>query len=127
MILICEDDPDVRAALRRTLRTYEVAEAASPHEALELLKARAFDGIVTDFSLGADRDGIDLLQHVRISYPRVARFLVTGNQNLDVVVRALNEGAVHRYFTKPWDDHKLLAALEIVLHSRNADADADAG
>lgn len=123
-ILICDDDPDIRGAMKRTLRGYDVVEAASPREALDTLKSRAFDALVSDFNLGTDSDGLDLLQHVRFAYPDVVRFLVTGNRDVDIAARAVNEGAVHRYFLKPWDDEKLRAALEIVLRSRNTSGQA---
>jgi DNA-binding NtrC family response regulator len=74
---------------------------------------------VSDFSLDAESDGLDLLQLVHIQYPDTIRFLVTANRDLDVAVRAVNEGAVHRLFLKPWNDDKLRAALEIVLRSRS--------
>ena len=118
VILVVDDDADVRAALRRTLRGFDVVEAASPGEAIETMRGRAFDAVVSDYSLGTDTDGLDLLQHVRVMYPTTVRFLVTGNRELDVVTRALNEGAVDRYFLKPWSDSKLRSALEIVLASR---------
>ncbi len=118
-VLICDDDPDIRAAMRRTLKSYDVTEASSPREALDLLKANTFAAIVSDFSLEADSDGLDLLQHIKVMYPDTVRFLVTGNRDMEVAVRAVNEGAVHRFFLKPWDDTKLRAALEIVLRSRH--------
>jgi DNA-binding NtrC family response regulator len=118
-ILICDDDPDIRQAMKRTLRGYQVTETTSPREAIDTLKTRTFDAIVSDFSLEAESDGLDLLQHVRVSYPEMIRFLVTGNREIDVTARAINEGSVHRYFTKPWDDEKLRAALEILLRSRH--------
>jgi adenylate cyclase len=118
-ILICDDDPEIRSAMRRTLRDYEIVEASSSREALDMLKTRRFDAIVSDFTMGAGADGLDLLQLAKVEYPDMVRFLVTGNRDLDVAVRAVNEGAVHRYFLKPWSDDKLRAALEIVLHSRN--------
>ncbi len=118
-ILICDDDPDIRRAMKRALRGNDVVEASSPNEAIEALKARRFDAVVSDYSLEAATNGLDLLQHVRIQYPAMVRFLVTGNQELDVVVRAVNEGAVHRYFKKPWDDDKLRTALELLLRSQN--------
>lgn len=118
-ILICDDDPDIRTAMRRSLRGYQVTATGSPREAIDALKAGAFDAIISDFSLEADSDGLDLLQHVRVSYPAMIRFLVTGNRDLEVAARAINEGSVHRYFTKPWDDEKLRAALEIMLRSRH--------
>ncbi|HEY4241316.1 MAG TPA: response regulator [Kofleriaceae bacterium] len=117
-ILICDDDPDIRAAMRRTLRAYDVTEAASPDEAIQALKSRPYEAIVSDFSLEADRDGLDLLQLARVMYPDMVRFLVTGNRDIEVAARALNERAVDRYFSKPWDDDKLRAALEISLRTR---------
>lgn len=117
-ILICDDDPDIRTAMKRTLRGYEVTETTSPREAIAALKAGSFAAIVSDFSLDADSDGLDLLAHVRVSYPEMIRFLVTGNREIEIAARAINEGSVHRYFTKPWDDEKLRAALEILLRSR---------
>ena len=102
--------------MKRTLRGYEVTEVSTPREALAVMKTRTFDAIVCDFSLEADSDGLDVLQHVRMQYPDTIRFLVTGNQDIEVAARAVNEGAVHRYFSKPWNDDKLRRALEIVLH-----------
>jgi DNA-binding NtrC family response regulator len=117
-ILICDDDPAIRGAMKRTLRGYEVIESGSPREAMDAMKHRRFDAVISDFSLGSDSDGLDLLQHVRMQYPDTVRFLVTGNREIEVAARAVNEGAVHRYFSKPWDDEKLRAALEIVLRFR---------
>lgn len=121
MILICDDDPDIRSAMRRTLKGYEVVEAGSPREALNAMKQRQFDAVVSDYSMDSESDGLDLLQLVKVQQPATVRFLVTANRDIDVVVRAVNEGAVHRYFLKPWSDEKLRSALEILLHSR-ADA-----
>ena len=120
-ILICDDDSDIRSAMRRTLRGYAITEAASPREALTKMKSQRFDAIVSDYSMGEDSDGLDLLNHIRMIYPDMVRFLVTGNREIDIAVRAVNEGAVDRYFLKPWSDDKLRSALEIVLASRHPD------
>jgi DNA-binding NtrC family response regulator len=117
-ILICDDDPDLRSAMKRTLRGYDVVEAESAREAIDLLKASSFDALLSDFNLGTAYDGLDLLQHVRLSHPEVVRFLITGNHDLEVATRAVNEGSVHRYFLKPWDDDKLRLALALVLRTK---------
>jgi DNA-binding NtrC family response regulator len=117
-VLICDDDADVRAAMRRTLHRYNVTEAAEPKEALAVLKEQKFAAVVSDFSLNAGSDGLELLQMVRLLYPGMVRFMVTGTRDLDVAVRALNEGSVDRFFLKPWDDLKLVSALELLLHTR---------
>ncbi len=117
-ILICDDDPDIRTAMKRTLRGYDVVEASTPREAMDLLKAHSFDALISDFNLEAESDGLDLLQHSRLAHPNVVRFLVTGNRDVDVATRAVNEGSVHRYFLKPWDDDKLRSALLVVLRTK---------
>jgi CheY-like chemotaxis protein len=73
-ILICDDDPDIRAALRRVLRGYGLVEAVSPQEALDLLKTSSFAAITSDYSMDADSDGLDLLQLVKVQYPEMIRF-----------------------------------------------------
>ena len=82
-----------------------------------------FDAVVSDYSMDSDADGLDLLHLVKVQYPDTVRFLVTANRDLEVAVRAVNEGAVHRYFLKPWNDDKLRSALEIVLHARKTPGD----
>ncbi len=121
-VLICDDDADVRAAMRRTLYCYDVVEAEAPKEALTILKDQKFAAIVSDFSLNASSDGLELLQLVRLLHPGMVRFLVTGTRDLEVAVRALNEGAVDRLFLKPWDDLKLTSALELLLHTRHSES-----
>ena len=105
--------------MRRTLRGHEVTEAGSPREALDALKLATYAAVISDFSMGTDSDGLDLLAHVKLMYPDTVRFLVTANRDLDVAARAVNEGSVHRYFLKPWDESKLRTALEIVLASKH--------
>ena len=117
-ILICDDDPDIRATMKRTLRGYDVVEAGTPREAMALLRAHSFDALLSDYNLNSDADGLDLLMHAKLSHPDVVRFLVTGNRDLEIATRAVNEGAVHRYFLKPWDDDKLRAALVLILRSK---------
>lgn len=117
-ILICDDEADIRSAMKRTLRGHAVTEASSPREALDKLKDFKYDAIISDFSLGDGADGLDLLQLVKVQYPDTIRFLVTGNQEIDIAMRAVNEGAVDRYFLKPWDDDKLRTALDIVSRTR---------
>jgi len=47
-------------------------------------------------------------------------FLVTGNRDIEIAARTVNEGAVQRSFSRPWNDEKLGAALEIVPRVRRS-------
>jgi|GEM_PF-1508384 len=125
-ILVCDDDPDIRSALRRTLHTFQVTAVASMQQALAEMKKHRFDAVVSDFDLGTDGapDGLELLQMIRVIYPGVARVLITGNTDVKVAVRALNEGAVHRFFHKPWDDEQLIHTIELALRTAYLPGDA---
>jgi DNA-binding NtrC family response regulator len=133
-ILVCDDEPEIRAALRRTLHRFQVTAVESIDEALRELRTRTFHAVVSDFNLGVDpnsADGLQLLQTVRVMYPNTLRCLVTGNTDLQIAIRAVNEGSVHRFFLKPWDDEQLVAAIQIALRRTGAFAavvplDADA-
>jgi DNA-binding NtrC family response regulator len=115
-ILVCDDEPEIRAAMRRTLHRFKVTTVESMDEALARMRESRYHAVVSDFNLGALRgDGLELLQLCRVLYPDTTRLLVTGNTDVKVAIRALNEGAVHRFFLKPWDDEQLVTALQISL------------
>jgi DNA-binding NtrC family response regulator len=115
-ILVCDDEPEIRAAMRRTLHRFQVTTVESMEEALATMKEKTFHAVVSDFNLGiANGDGLELLQMVRVLYPETVRLLVTGNTDVQIAIRALNEGAVHRFFLKPWDDDQLVTVLNIEL------------
>lgn len=115
-ILVCDDEPEIRAAMRRTLHRFQVTAVESMEEALAKLRERTYHAVVSDFNLGVQQgDGLELLQLVRVLYPNTTRLLVTGNTDVQIAIRALNEGAVHRFFLKPWDDDQLVAVLNITM------------
>jgi DNA-binding NtrC family response regulator len=108
-VLICDDNPADRTVLRESLRDFEVVEVASENAARDALEGRVFDVIVAS--------AIDVLLFVRSAYPATIRFLVS-SQELETVVKAVNEGAAHRFFQKPCDADKLRDALAVALEVR---------
>jgi DNA-binding NtrC family response regulator len=118
-ILICDDDADTRAALRRALRGHHVTECATPAEGLQALRAARFDAVLSDFDYGTSgSDGLEFLQTVQLQWPDALRVLITGNAEVTVAIRAVNGGAVDRYILKPWNSDTLRTSLEIALHGR---------
>jgi DNA-binding NtrC family response regulator len=120
-ILLVDDQRDVRSALRRALFLpgYTIHEANGGAEALEILRAGPIDAVVSDYDMPGI-DGMSLLQRVRLQYPATVRILVTGRADLNLAVRALNEGAVHRFFLKPWNNVDLRGIVQMALHQNGA-------
>ncbi len=115
-ILIVDDEPSVRSALRRTLRkeNYELSFAESAKEALSMLSLEQPDLIVSDH-LMPEMTGLDFLQRCRLLYPDVGRIVLTGQAEMETVIAAINDGAVFRFLIKPWDDDEVKLTVHLAI------------
>lgn len=77
VILVVDDEPEVRALLRQALATYCVVEAANGKEALERLAAKPADLILTDLRMPV-MDGFELLAAVRRQFPDLPVLAISG-------------------------------------------------
>jgi DNA-binding response OmpR family regulator len=117
-VLLVDDDPEIRAALRRALRgsEYQVIEAPDGETGLAVFRTNPIDIVISDYEMPG-MDGLDLLQRVRLQHPRVLRILLTGRADVQVAMRALNEGAANRMLLKPWDQVDLVGTLRIAARA----------
>ncbi|MCB1744693.1 MAG: response regulator [Gammaproteobacteria bacterium] len=103
-VLCVDDEPQVLAALNRELRRHQlrVFTANGAEAALRLLRAETIHVIISDMRM-PDVNGAQLLSMVRREQPQVVRIALTGHADLNLAMMALNEGAIFRYLSKPWD------------------------
>jgi DNA-binding NarL/FixJ family response regulator len=96
------DDDDAALALAAALEDapYTVLTARSAAEALEVLEREDVQVVVSDEWMPGMR-GVELLAQVAREYPYIVRILLTGDPQLDAAVRAINEGEIFRFLTKP--------------------------
>ncbi|RMH01913.1 MAG: sigma-54-dependent Fis family transcriptional regulator, partial [Planctomycetota bacterium] len=122
-ILIVEDDEAHAEALRLALETegHETETAVSVDAALDRLRARSFDLVITDLMLG-ERDGLDLLAEARRLDPELSVFLITGHGSVETAVRAMREGAAD-YLTKPVNIVELRTRVARELEKRRLSED----
>lgn len=119
VVLIVDDEENILKALTRSLGRLEIniATATSVSDALYILENTDVDLVISDMRM-PDADGAELLKLVAERSPDTLRFLLTGHSDMDSTVRAINEGKIHQYLTKPWDDNELRELIEESLHSR---------
>jgi two-component system KDP operon response regulator KdpE len=114
MILVIEDDPQIRRFLRATLMDggYNYLDATTAQEGLRLVGLQHPDLIILDLGL-PDLDGLEVTRSLRewTSTPIVV--LSARNQERDKV-NALDAGA-DDYLTKPFGTSELLARLRVAL------------
>ena len=136
-ILVVDDDPQVRAAVRRDLRAkydreYSVIAASSGEEAMATvveLKARAahLAMIVSDQRMPGML-GVELLTRARDIYPLSRRVLLTAYSDIDAAVRAINEARSDYYLSKPWHppEERLYPIVDELLEAWQADRPPEA-
>ena len=107
-VLFVDDEPNVTQGLKRMLRhmrrEWEMAFAASGPEALEIMKGKRIDVIVSDMRMPG-MDGSELLTIVREQYPDTIRIVLSGQSNKETILRAV--GTAHQYLAKPCDPETL--------------------
>jgi diguanylate cyclase (GGDEF)-like protein/PAS domain S-box-containing protein len=111
-LLIVDDEPHILAALQRVLAEegYRVLAATSGHEGLELLATNPVQVILSDQRM-PEMSGTEFLSRVKVLYPDTVRMVLSGYAELETVVRAVNEGAIYKFFGKPWDAEQLRAQI----------------
>jgi response regulator RpfG family c-di-GMP phosphodiesterase len=92
-----------RAAFRKD---FDVHVAHSPEEAIEQLNSFHVDVMITDQRMPG-MTGIDLVRATKESHPEVVKMILTGFADHEVVMNALNEGLVFRFFEKPWSKQRI--------------------
>ncbi len=93
-ILIVDDEPLVRASLRRLLQHEEwsLTEAASGAAARAAIERQTFDVAIIDYNLG-DTTGLDVLEILRERSAATVPILLTAYGTVDLAVEALKNGA----------------------------------
>jgi two-component system response regulator PilR (NtrC family) len=114
-VLVVDDEFLIRWALQEGLKDrFRVLTAGTVAEALDTLEREAVDAVVTDLKL-PDRDGLELIRHLRGFRPEMKVFVITAYGSDDVVDRlfALD---VEAYVRKPFEIHLIRDMLEAHLN-----------
>ncbi|MFJ7282847.1 HD domain-containing phosphohydrolase [Pseudomonas sp. NPDC099000] len=111
-VLLVDDEESILNSLRRLLRgqPFEVLLATSGAQALEIMSKQPVDLVMSDARM-PNMDGATLLAHIHQRHPGTLRILLTGYADLTMIVKAINEGQIDRYISKPWHDEELLLTL----------------
>jgi EAL domain-containing protein (putative c-di-GMP-specific phosphodiesterase class I)/FixJ family two-component response regulator len=112
-LLLVDDEDNILSALRRLLRRdgYTILTASDGKQGLEVLAANQVDVIVSDQRMPG-MTGVEFLRKAKDMCPDSVRLVLSGYTDLQSVTDAINEGAIYKFLTKPWDDAMLRANIE---------------
>jgi two-component system KDP operon response regulator KdpE len=124
-ILLVDDESAIRRALRPPLVElgFQVAEASRGEEALQLMRAGAFDVVLLDVNMPGI-GGIETLRRMRALAPRLPILMLTVRDAEEEKVEALELGA-DDYVTKPFSTRELIARIRTTVRRVQAPARAE--
>src|ERR1700683_4730006 len=119
-VLIVDDEPSIRRAIRTTFGTlgFHIAEAVTGEQALPLLGAGNFDAVLWDVTMPG-MGGLEACREIRRQFPRMAVLMLTVRDNEDDKVEALDAGA-DDYVTKPFPIRELVARVRAAVRRSHA-------
>ncbi len=111
-VLMVDDDPRMLASMVRQLHgKLNMVTAANGAEGLDVASRKGpFAVVVSDYKMPGI-DGVTFLTRIKEMYPETARILLTGYADIENAIRAVNEGDLFRFLTKPCDSQVFLRTV----------------
>ena len=115
-VLFVDDDQALLNGIRRVLHQepYAIITASDGTQALEILQAQQVDVIVSDEKM-PHMDGTEFLAIAAQKYPQTVRIMLTGQADLETAVKAINQGEIYRFLTKPCSEIELGVCIRQAL------------
>jgi DNA-binding NtrC family response regulator len=123
-ILVVDDEVDIRESLEALLTLddqYIVDLAPNATEGLRKIETGNYDLVLLDLMM-PDRSGMEVLEEVRQRDTETPIVMITAYGSVQVAVDALKRGASD-YFSKPWDNEKLLIEIERMIAKRRLETE----
>jgi len=117
-ILIIDDHDSMREGLELLLRRrgHHTRAAESGRRGLEMLTDQAADLVITDLKM-SQMDGMDVLRHVKETYPETEVMVITAHGTIEKVVEAMKEGAAD-FITKPFSPEEFGVKVDRLVTDR---------
>ncbi len=124
-ILCVEDDLSVLNALTRFFfdSKYTVLQTTSAMEGLDILGRENVHIVISDYYMPG-MNGVTFLEKVYERWPETFRIILTGYDETEVIISAINKGHIYKFITKPWNDKELkttISNLEKAIKKQNAE------
>lgn len=111
-LLLVDDEDGILSSLKRLLRreAYQVVTANGGQAGLDEMARRQIDVVVSDQRMPG-MSGVEFLRQAKKLYPDTVRMVLSGYADLQSITDAINEGAIYKFLSKPWEDDMLKAEI----------------
>jgi CheY-like chemotaxis protein len=112
-VLCVDDEQRVLDALRRHLQeSFHVLTATSGAVALNICRQQPDLAVVVSDMRMPEMDGATVLSNVRKLRPSAVRVLLTGQADMAAAIKAINEGQIFRFLTKPCAPDHFMSVMQ---------------
>jgi len=117
-ILLVDDQADLRASLKVLLerRGYEVTSVGTADEAINAIKEKDYDLMISDIGLG-DKSGLDLIQEANQIRPTIKSIALSGYGTPQDIYKSKQAGFVH-HLIKPFHFPYLYELVEKLMKEK---------
>jgi diguanylate cyclase (GGDEF)-like protein/PAS domain S-box-containing protein len=118
-LLLVDDEEIVLTALSCLLQPdgYRILTASNGIAGLEVLAQNEVDVILSDQHMPG-MTGVEFLRRVKTIHPQTVRMVLSAYTDLQLITDAINEGAIYKFLTKPWENGLLRANIEEAFRYR---------
>ncbi len=115
-VLFVDDESHILKAVNRLFEDepFEVITCASGEEGRKWLQKERFAVLISDQRMPG-MSGSELLQWAQMESPETVRIMLTGNNDVNTAMDAINRGAVFRFVTKPWEREEFLHLMSLAV------------
>jgi len=117
-ILIVDDEEIIRDFLSEVLEDYELELASDGDEAIEKLRKRSYDLVITDLRM-PKVPGEEVVKVARQLHPQMRVIVISGYSSLYTVSQSVSHGAC-AFLSKPFSIKELMQSVESALTERGA-------
>ncbi|MBW1958401.1 MAG: response regulator [Deltaproteobacteria bacterium] len=117
-ILVVDDERLVLKSIKRVLRNenYNILTAESGDQGLLLLKDYDVQLVISDYNMPG-MNGLEFLQNVKRDHHQILTIMLTGQMEIEIAMKAINEAGVYKFILKPWEDADLIITIRRALES----------
>jgi len=110
-VLVADDEESLRGIIKEVLTDggYEVECATNGKEALEMVKTKSFQVVISDIRM-PELNGIELLEKIKAYNSEIQVVIMTSHGSLDTAIKAIRLGA-YDYLTKPFEDLDVITTV----------------
>jgi DNA-binding NtrC family response regulator len=125
-ILLIDDERAIRVALRKCLERegFKVDDCGDPVEGVKLAEKNGYGLVICDYQMPGML-GVDVLRRIKLLQPNTIRIILTAHADMDIAIRAINDGAVYRFLVKPWDNRELVETVRRAFEEYGTDGLAE--